>query len=501
MSVCLWSLLLLLAVSPPAVLPPPSADDPSGVRVWLGAQTPLPSELLEQYVRVLSEDGATCLGFLADADYSRDDLVALGVRKPHAPSILRAIQAYKDATAPPPPPPTLAPSPLDASTSSSSAGGGGSVMLASPLSLSTSGMGGLGISSPGPGTPVLLRPRDKSNTRASPAVADPTTAPPVPPPSATPPPPPPSTTASSSAVVPPPPPSTAASPLPVSSFLSFFTGGATAAPSSSPSPSHPQLTALLDRLTDTPADRRALIEAARLTGADASTVDAAGLVLQALTTASPGGASTPRLRDDNGVVSSGLRALIRLSSGEGRAQVRRRLAEAQPLREAVELLREASGRASKEASEAALALLVHLAVEDGSRGRMGAAGACEAVAGALRAFSWSREVQDVGLKAVNKLSISTPDNKRRFGAAQGCELLVAALTGFPGDRDVQYNALEAIERLSVGCDENQKKLGALGVAPLVAGAFRSLPSDLGVTYRACIAVKCLAVDNADNKKQ
>jgi hypothetical protein len=167
-------------------------------------------------------------------------------------------------------------------------------------------------------------------------------------------------------------------------------------------------------------------------------MDAPGLVLEVL-----GPALTWRL--DAAVVTSCLRALVRLSGGDKKA-VRVRLGETKALTLFMDTLKNLPAPQPSGPVEAGLALLIHLAGEEGAKARMGTAGACELVTSALRGFLTVRTVQDLGLKAINKLAISTPDNKKRFGTAQGCEALTAALTAFPKDRDIQYNALEAIER-------------------------------------------------------
>jgi hypothetical protein len=76
----------------------PAPNDRQGVKAWLDRDTLLsaaPPEHLDAYVEAFAKDGATCLGLLVDAEYTREDLINLGVRRPHVASMLRCIQEYR----------------------------------------------------------------------------------------------------------------------------------------------------------------------------------------------------------------------------------------------------------------------------------------------------------------------------------------------------------------------------------------------------------------------
>lgn len=73
---------------------------PIDVYQWLKLHTQLPADDLQSYVEAMARDGATTMTFMADAEYTKVELVGrLGVKQPHTGSVLRAIEEYRNATA------------------------------------------------------------------------------------------------------------------------------------------------------------------------------------------------------------------------------------------------------------------------------------------------------------------------------------------------------------------------------------------------------------------
>lgn len=58
----------------------------------LRRETRLSNEIITRYAALLENDGATDLQFLVDAQYTGDNLLAIGISRPHVKSVLRAIQ-------------------------------------------------------------------------------------------------------------------------------------------------------------------------------------------------------------------------------------------------------------------------------------------------------------------------------------------------------------------------------------------------------------------------
>jgi hypothetical protein len=56
----------------------------------------IPQADLDRYLALFLAEGATNMRLLAEAEYSREDLITLGVNRPHAATILRAVNEYVD---------------------------------------------------------------------------------------------------------------------------------------------------------------------------------------------------------------------------------------------------------------------------------------------------------------------------------------------------------------------------------------------------------------------
>lgn len=93
---------------PPSPTPPTPSPDQSPPTTIGGVLTltPLPPPYQARYTTLLMADGATNITFLLDAHYDCADLLALGVKRPHAASIIRAIRSLDPAPPAQPPSPS-----------------------------------------------------------------------------------------------------------------------------------------------------------------------------------------------------------------------------------------------------------------------------------------------------------------------------------------------------------------------------------------------------------
>lgn len=73
------------------------AKDVSSISNLLAEYTRLPEEVRTRYVSLFNKDGATDLEYLLDANYSRSDLMEIGIQRPHVEGVVKAIKKIGEA--------------------------------------------------------------------------------------------------------------------------------------------------------------------------------------------------------------------------------------------------------------------------------------------------------------------------------------------------------------------------------------------------------------------
>ncbi len=128
----------------------------------------------------------------------------------------------------------------------------------------------------------------------------------------------------------------------------------------------------------------------------------------------------------------------------------------------------------------------------------GQMGACDEVIRAMRAFPRDGPLQKQVCWAMKNLAGANDPNRKRF--APGLDGVVLAVRNFGGDRDVAEQALGALRTLAVD-DENARAFGDLGACEVVTAAMRAHPAVAGIQVQSCGSVINLCGNNPENRRR
>ncbi len=128
----------------------------------------------------------------------------------------------------------------------------------------------------------------------------------------------------------------------------------------------------------------------------------------------------------------------------------------------------------------------------------GTMGACDEVIRAMRAFPRDGPLQKQVCWAMKNLAGANDPNRKRF--APGLDGVVLAVRNFGTDRDVAEQALGALRTLAVD-DENARSFGELGACDVVTTAMRAHPNVAGIQVQSCGSIINLCGNNPDNRKR